>query len=98
MYNQNQPMYLINAEMLEDVVRKIILEQNEILLKKINKIPKLLTREQAAKVMNVCPNTISEWIRCGRLQNRGIGRKILLMDSDLAGLSRRSYTKYTKAA
>jgi excisionase family DNA binding protein len=98
MYNQNQPMYLVNAETLENLMRKIISEEIGILTKKINKIPKLLTREQAAKVMNVCPNTISEWIRSGRLQNRGIGRKILLMDSDLEGLSRRSYTKYTKAA
>ncbi len=98
MYKENQPTYLIDSFRLEDLLRKIISEEIQILEKKITKKPKLLTRAQAAKYLDVCPNTISEWVKYGRLENRGIGRKILLLDSDLEGLSARNYTRYKRAA
>jgi excisionase family DNA binding protein len=98
MQNENQSMFLINVENFEYLLRKIVSEEIEILSKKINKIPKLLTRDQAAKALNVCPNTISEWVKSGRLENRGIGRKILLQDTDIEGLAARTYTRYKIAS
>jgi len=98
MYKENQPMFLIDVKNFEYLLRKIVSEEIEILSKKINKAPKLLTRDQAAKALNVCPNTISEWVKTGRLENRGIGRKILLQDTDLDGLAARTYTRYKKTA
>lgn len=98
MYENNKSMFLIDVENFENLVREILAEEIEKLSMKINKVPKLLTREQAANILKVCPNTISEWVKSGRLENRGIGRKILLLDSDIEGLSIRSYTKYKIAS
>ncbi len=98
MYGNNKSMFLIDVENFENLMREILSDEIEKLSKKINKVPKLLTREQAANILNVCPNTISEWVRTGRLANRGIGRKILLQDTDIEGLAARAYTRYKKAA
>lgn len=98
MYGNNKSMFLIDVENFENLLRGILAEEIEKLSTKINKVPKLLTREQAANILNVCPNTISEWVRSGRLENRGIGRKILLQDSDIEGLAARTYSRYKKAA
>lgn len=98
MYGNNKSMFLIDVESFENLLRGILAQEIEKLSTKINKVPKLLTREQAANILNVCPNTISEWVKSGRLENKGIGRKILLLDSDIEGLSIRSYTKYKIAS
>lgn len=98
MYIENQQMYLIKGNDLEESLRSIIREEIELLSLKLNRIPKLLTRDEAALKLEVCPNTISEWIKSGRLSNRGLGRKILLLDSDLDGLSPRRYFHHKKRA
>ena len=49
--------------------------------KRLAKQSKVLTREQAAERLFVCPNTISSYIKSGRLKNRGVGRKVLLFES-----------------
>ena len=98
MYQPKQQMYLIDKDNLEEILRSIIREEIDQLSSKLNRIPKLLTRDEAAIKLDVCPNTVSDWIKAGRLSNRGIGRKILLLESDLDGLKSRSYTHYKRSA
>jgi hypothetical protein len=43
----------------------------------------VLTREDASNILKVRPNTITKYIKDGRLVNRGIGDKILLFKSDI---------------
>ena len=98
MYTENKPMYLLDGESLEEKLRTIIQEELQILIQKINREPKILTRENAAKKLGVCPNTISVYVERGQLKNRGIGRKILISESDLDGIKPNSYTVYKKAS
>jgi len=90
MYNDKQPMYLIDGQNLEVILRKIMREEISTMIKTMTRVPKTLTRDEAAELLNVCPNTVSEFIKGGRLINRGIGRKILLHDTDLEGISARN--------
>jgi hypothetical protein len=98
MYNESNPMYLLDGESLEEKLRTIIREELQVLTQKINREPKILTRENAAEKIGVCPNTISDYIKRGQLKNRGIGRKILILESDLEGIKPNCYTFYKKAS
>lgn len=98
MYNENKSMYLLDGESLEEKLRTIIQEELQVLTQKINREPKILTRENAAEKIGVCPNTISDYVKRGQLKNRGIGRKILILESDLEGIKPNGYTFYKKAS
>ena len=91
MYNiQTNPMYLISKDDLKNVLSEII--QNEVsnlIDNKVIRQPKVLSRTEAAKQLGLCENTISEYVKQGRIPNRGIGRKILLYDTDLEHIRRR---------
>jgi hypothetical protein len=43
----------------------------------------VLTREDASKMLKITPNTISQYVKEGKLINRGIGKKILFFKSDI---------------
>lgn len=98
MYSENKSMYLLDGESLEEILRTIIREELQILTQKINREPKILTREIAAERIGVCPNTISDYVKRGQLKNRGIGRKILILESDLEGIKPNRYTFYKQAS
>jgi len=98
MYNENKSMYLLDGASLEEKLRTIIQEELQVLTQKINREPKILTRESAAEKIGVCPNTISDYVKRGQLKNRGIGRKILILESDLEGIKPNRYTFYKKAS
>jgi len=85
MYNvQTNPMYLISKDDLKIVLSEIIEERvSKIIDDKVIRQPKILSRTEAAKQLGLCENTISEYVKQGRIPNRGIGRKILLYDTDL---------------
>ena len=85
MYNENQSMFLLEGKTLEETIRKIIREEINMMIKTITREPKALTRQQAAERINVCENTISQYVKVGLLKNRGAGRKILIHDTDLEG-------------
>jgi hypothetical protein len=98
MWQEQKPMYLLSGDNLESLLRSIISEEIERISTKLNREIKMLTRDEAALKLSVCPNTISEWVKTGRLKNRGLNRKILILDSDLDGLESRRYTNYRKAS
>ncbi len=81
---------------LRDVIKDIFDEEFKKLEIKLTKKSKILTREDAAKFIGVCPNTISEYVKSGRLTNRGLGRKVLILESDLEGVKPCRYNHYTK--
>ena len=85
MYNvQTNPMYLISKDDLKNVLSEIIQnEVSQLIDNKVIRQPKVLSRTEAAKQLGLCENTISEYVKQGRIPNRGIGRKIFLYDTDL---------------
>ena len=90
--------YLLTGETLEENLRTIIREELQILIHKINRESKILTREDAAEKIGVCPNTISEYIKRGYLKNRGKGRRIMILESDLEEVKTNSFKIYKLAA
>jgi hypothetical protein len=98
MSGKTNPMYILDGHSLEEKLRSIIRQEIQVLSEKINREPKLYTRENAAEKLGVCPNTISDYVKRGQLKNRGIGRKILILESDLDRIKPRNYTFYKKAS
>ena len=83
MDNENQQVYLISGKALEDAIRGIIQSEFQLWAEKFKTEPKVLSREEAARELGVSPNTISEYIKRGLLPNRGMGRRISILESDL---------------
>jgi excisionase family DNA binding protein len=94
MYQENEPVYLITETTLKDAIRETIKSEIKALEERLVKKSRILTRDEAAKKQGVCPNTISEYVRSGRLPNRGLGRKILISEADLEEVKRNRYTHY----
>jgi hypothetical protein len=95
MNDEKDAMYLISIKSLDRILREVVQSEFKILEEKLRKEPKVLTREESAEFLNVCPNTISDYVKKGFIPNRGIGRKIMLLETDLMKVSKkRSYTHY----
>lgn len=96
MIDENSSVFFLTKNNLRDVIKDIFDEEFQKLETKLSKQSKILTRDDAAKLIGVCPNTISEYIKSGRLKNRGIGRKVLILESDLEGVKPGQYNHYSK--
>ena len=96
MIEENRSVFFLTKNNLRDVIKDIFDEEFKKLETKLTKKSKILTRDDAAKLIGVCPNTISEYIKSGRLANRGLGRKVLILESDLEGIKPGRYTHYSK--
>ena len=94
MIEENNKVYFLTENNLRDVIKDIFEVEFQKLESKLSKKSKILTRDDAAKLIGVCPNTISEYIKSGRLTNRGLGRKVLILESDLEGVKPGRYTHY----
>lgn len=95
MLEENNKVYFLTENNLRDVIKDIFEVEFQKLESKLSKKSKILTRDDAAKLIGVCPNTISEYIKSGRLTNRGIGRKVLILESDLEGVKPGRYSHYS---
>lgn len=95
MIEENSRVFFLTENNLRDVIKDIFDEEFKKLEIKLTKKSKILTRDDAAKLIGVCPNTISEYIKSGRLKNRGIGRKVLILESDLDGVKPGRYSNYS---
>ena len=71
------------------LIENIIDERFKIYESRMNSQSIALTREDASNMLKVTPNTISQYVKEGKLVNRGIGKKILFFKSDLE-----DYMKY----
>ena len=94
MLENDSQLVLIHINNLRSVIASVIEEEFKKFETKLERKSKVLTRENAAKKLGVCPNTISEYIKDGRLTNRGLGRKILLFETDLDGVKVNRYSNY----
>ena len=86
MTEQSKPVYQIDGNVRSEF---------KILEEKLMKEPKVLSREEAAKMIGVSPSTISQYVKNGLLPNRGLGRRINILESDLVKVpKKRNYTHY----
>jgi hypothetical protein len=88
MYNNSQ-IFLITQKQLQETIEVIIEKQINNLKLSLASENCYLNRCQAAKEVGKNPNTISRWIKNGKLINRGLGKQILISKNDLLGINAR---------
>jgi hypothetical protein len=96
MYNSERPIYQIDSIQLERILEKILDKKFNEYLERSYRPEVIYTRDEAAKILSVRPNTISNYINSNILSNRGVGRKILVSSVDLDRLLNKS--NFKKAA
>ena len=96
MYNSERPIYQIDSIQLERILEKIIDKKFNEYIERSYRPEVIYTRDEAAKILSVRPNTISNYINSNILSNRGVGRKILISSVDLDRLLNKS--NFKKAA
>jgi hypothetical protein len=96
MYNSERPIYQIDSIQLERILEKILDKKFNEYIERSYRPEVIYTRDEAAKILSVRPNTISNYINSNILSNRGIGRKILISSVDLDRLLNKS--NFKKAA
>jgi response regulator of citrate/malate metabolism len=94
MNTNRKPMYVIDGEDLESLLRDIVKSEFAVLEDKLRTPPKILTREEAGQKIGVSKNTISKYVKSGLIPNRGIGHKILVLESDLERISSKYNRNY----
>jgi hypothetical protein len=93
MYNSERPIYQIDSIQLERILEKILDKKFNEYIEQSYRPEVIYTRDEAAKILSVRPNTISNYINSNILTNRGVGRKILISSLDLDRLLNKSYFK-----
>lgn len=84
------PVYQVNSSQLEWILQKILDKKFEEYIERSFRPEVIYTRDEAAKLLNVRPNTISNYIDNKILTNRGIGRKILISSKEIDRLLNKS--------
>ncbi len=84
------PVYQVNSSQLEWILQKILDKKFEEYIERSYRPEIIYTRDEAAKLLNVRPNTISNYIDNKILTNRGIGRKILISSKEIDRLLNKS--------
>ena len=93
MYNSERPIYQIDSIQLERILEKILDKKFNEYIERSYRPEVIYTRDEAAKILSVRPNTISNYINCNILSNRGVGRKILISSLDIDRLLNKSHFK-----
>ncbi len=96
MKQEIKPMYVLDGEDLESLLRDIVKSEFAILEDKLKTPPRILTREEAGQKIGVSKNTVSQYIKRGLIPNRGIGHKILILESDLETIPTKYKHNYYK--
>ena len=84
------PVYQVNSSQLEWILQKILDKKFEEYIERSYRPEIIYTRDEAAKLLNVRPNIISNYIDNKILTNRGIGRKILISSKEIDRLLNKS--------
>ena len=66
-----------------EIIENIIDDRFKVYESRLSSQSVALTREDASNMLKVTPNTISQYVKEGKLINRGIGKKILFFKSDI---------------
>ncbi len=96
MKKEHKPMYVIDGNDLETILREIVKSEFSALENKLKTPPRIMTREEAGQKIGVSKNTVSQYIKRGLIPNRGIGHKILILESDLETIPTKYKHNYYK--
>ena len=80
---QERPIYQLDSNQLEWVLSMMLDRKLDELIERITRPEVIYTRDEAASILGVRPNTISSYISQGLLLNKGIGRKILISSKQI---------------
>jgi hypothetical protein len=95
---QERPIYQLDSIQLEWVLSNMLDKKFDELLQRINTTEVIYTRDEAAKILSVRPNTVSSYIDQGLLINKGVGRKILISSKEIDQLLNKKQISYNQAA
>ena len=98
MYNSERPIYQIDSIQLERIIEKILDKKFEELIDRINTTEIIYTRDEAASLLSVRPNTVSSYIERGILTNKGVGRKVLISSKELDRILNKKHVSYKRVA
>ncbi len=80
---------------LDENIKPILDDFSEKILSRLDSLEKLvgannktLNRKQTAIELKISPNTVSKWVREGRLNNIGVGKKYLFYESDINNIKK----------
>jgi hypothetical protein len=95
---QERRIYQLDSSQLDWVLSSLLDKKFDELIQRINVREVIYTRDEAASILSVRPNTISSYIDQGLLTNKGIGRKILISSKDIDRLLNKKQVSLNEAA
>ena len=95
---QERPIYQLDSKQLEWVLAQLLDKKFEELIDRINTPEIIYTRDEAANILGVRPNTVSSYIDQGILTNKGLGRKILISSKEIDRLLNKKHVSFKKVA
>jgi hypothetical protein len=95
---QERPIYQLDSNQLEWVLSNMLDKKFDELLQLMNTPEVIYTRDEAAKILSVRPNTVSSYIDQGILTNKGVGRKILISSKQIDQLFKKKQVSFNQAA
>jgi|Laugresp1bdmlbsn_1035097.scaffolds.fasta_scaffold00261_11 RNase P/RNase MRP subunit POP5 len=95
---QERPIYQLDSNQLEWVLSKMLDKKFDELIQRINMPEVIYTRDEAAGILNVRPNTVSSYINQGLLTNKGVGRKVLISSKEIDQLLNKKQVSFNQAA
>ena len=95
---QERPIYQLDSKQLEWVLAQLLDKKFEELIHRINTPEIIHTRDEAASLLSVRPNTISSYIDQGLLTNKGFGRKILISSKEIDRLLNKKQVSFKEVA
>jgi hypothetical protein len=73
----------IDLTPFNDMIMRIVDDRFKVYESRLRDQSIVLDREQASNRLKITPNTISKYVKEGKLINRGIGKKLLFFKSDI---------------
>ena len=95
---QERPIFQLDSKQLEWVLAQLLDKKFEELIDRINTPEIIYTRDEAANILGVRPNTVSSYIDQGILTNKGLGRKILISSKEIDRLLNKKHVSFKKVA
>lgn len=95
---QERPIYQLDSKQLEWVLAQLLDKKFEELIDRINTPEIIHTRDEAADILGVRPNTVSSYIDQGLLTNKGLGRKILISSKEIDRLLNKKQVSFKEVA
>jgi hypothetical protein len=95
---QERPIYQLDSNQLEWVLSKMLDKKFDELIQRINMPEVIYTRDEAASILSVRPNTVSSYINQGLLTNKGVGRKVLISSKEIDQLLNKKQVSFNQAA